>query len=153
MSVGAPVFQYGRSSEFGGVLDFIQSMISSDILRHTFNIPHLVVVGRQNMAKTTLINRLIGRDILPMRREDTTDALQARTKFPIILNLRHGEKRMVEVRCNQDSALGGKEENPEDHAVENFLKGLEEKLPKEEGTPISKVHVNVTLEGQLSVVM
>ena len=55
-----PVAKYGQSSEFGVVLDFIQRMISNDTLRQAFNIPHLVMVGRQNMAKTTLINRLIG---------------------------------------------------------------------------------------------
>ena len=58
--IATPVAKYGRSSEFGVVLDFIQTMISDDTLRQAFNIPHLVMVGRQNMAKTTLINRLIG---------------------------------------------------------------------------------------------
>lgn len=57
----SPVSRYGKSSDFGQVLDFIQAMVSNDTLRKEFDIPHLVVVGRQNMAKTTLINRIIGR--------------------------------------------------------------------------------------------
>lgn len=57
----SPASKYGKDSEFGQILDFIQSIVSDENLRHEFDIPHLVVVGRQNMAKTTLINRLIGR--------------------------------------------------------------------------------------------
>ena len=98
--IATPVAKYGRSSEFGVVLDFIQAMMSDDTLRQAFNIPHLVMVGRQNMAKTTLINRLIGRYLLPMRRNETANTLQARTTYPIILNLRNGEKSLVEVKCD-----------------------------------------------------
>ena len=134
-----PVAKYGQSSEFGVVLDFIQRMISNDTLRQAFNIPHLVMVGRQNMAKTTLINRLIGRYLLPMRRNETANTLQARTTYPIILNLRNGEKSLVEVKC----------ENPKDDAVETFLNQVTAHLPKEEGTPISKTPVNVTLQGKI----
>ena len=61
-SIGSPpVARFGKKSDFGVVLDFIQYMVSDEVLRTTFDIPHLVVIGRQNMAKTTLINRLIGR--------------------------------------------------------------------------------------------
>ena len=60
----SPVARFGKSTEFGNVLDFIQNMVSNEVLRQAFNIPHLVVVGRQNMAKTTLINRLIGRLVI-----------------------------------------------------------------------------------------
>lgn len=141
-----PVAKYGRSSEFGVVLDFIQTMISNDTLRQAFNIPHLVMVGRQNMAKTTLINRLIGRYLLPMRRNETANTLQARTTYPIILNLRNGEKRVVEVKC-EISGLGGAVEDPDDTSVEKFLNDVSARLPKEMGTPISKTPVNVTLQG------
>ena len=65
--VSSPVSRYGKSSDFGQVLDFIQAMVSNDTLRKEFDIPHLVVVGRQNMAKTTLINRIIGRYATPAR--------------------------------------------------------------------------------------
>ena len=147
--VEAPVAKYGRSSDFGVVLDFIQSMLSNDTLRETFNIPHLVMVGRQNMAKTTLINRLIGRYLLPMRRNETANTLQARTTCPIILNLRNGRERVVEVKCDKIPKLAGKEENPTDDAVETFLNQVSGELPKEEGTPISKTPVNVTLQGEL----
>ena len=147
--VEAPVFKYGRSSDFGAVLDFIQSMLSNDTLRQTFNIPHLVMVGRQNMAKTTLINRLIGRYLLPMRRNETANTLEARTTYPIILNLRNGQKRMVEVKCDKIPHIGGTEEDPTDVKVENFLNSVSGQLPKEEGTPISKTPVNVTLQGEL----
>ena len=143
-----PVAKYGRSSEFGVVLDFIQSMISNDTLRQEFNIPHLVMVGRQNMAKTTLINRLIGRYLLPMRRNETANTLQARTTYPIILNLRHGDKRIVEVKCDIPN-IGGTVENPEDDQVETFLNKVTGHLPKEMGTPISKTPVNVTLQGEI----
>ena len=51
--IATPVAKYGRSGEFGVVLDFIQTMISDDTLRQAFNIPHLVMAGRQNMAKST----------------------------------------------------------------------------------------------------
>ncbi|CAH3155871.1 unnamed protein product [Pocillopora meandrina] len=144
--IATPVAKYGRSSEFGVVLDFIQTMISDDTLRQAFNIPHLVMVGRQNMAKTTLINRLIGRYLLPMRRNETANTLQARTTYPIILNLRNSEKSLVEVKCD---LLGLREaaENPKDDAVETFLNQVTAHLPKEEGTPISKTPVNVTLQG------
>ena len=146
--IATPVAKYGRSSEFGVVLDFIQTMISDDTLRQAFNIPHLVMVGRQNMAKTTLINRLIGRYLLPMRRNETASTLQARTTYPIILNLRNGEKSLVEVKCD---LLGLREaaENPKDDAVETFLNQVTAHLPKEEGTPISKTPVNVTLQGEI----
>lgn len=145
--VESPVSKYGKSSEFGVVLDFIQTMISNDTLRQAFNIPHLVMVGRQNMAKTTLINRLIGRYLLPMRRNETANTLQARTTYPIILNLRNGEKTMVEVKCDKYSDIGGEVENPTDDMVEEFLKKVASHLPKEPGTPISKTPVNVTLQG------
>ena len=36
--IATPVAKYGRSSEFGVVLDFIQTMISDDTLRQAFNI-------------------------------------------------------------------------------------------------------------------
>ena len=143
-----PVAKYGQSSEFGVVLDFIQRMISNDTLRQAFNIPHLVMVGRQNMAKTTLINRLIGRYLLPMRRNETANTLQARTTYPIILNLRNGEKSLVEVKCDIPG-IGGAVENPEDDTVENFLNKVTAHLPKEEGTQISKTPVNVTLQGEI----
>ena len=48
---GTPVAKYGKSCEFGVVLDFIQSMISNDTLRKAFNFPHLVLVGRQKHGK------------------------------------------------------------------------------------------------------
>ncbi|XP_015766395.1 PREDICTED: interferon-induced GTP-binding protein Mx1-like isoform X5 [Acropora digitifera] len=141
----SPVSKYGHSSEFGAVLDFIQTMISNDTLRQAFNIPHLVMVGRQNMAKTTLINRLIGRYLLPMRRNETANTLQARTTYPIILNLRHDPKTKVEVRCEGVPRVEGP--NPTDVEVEQFLDNVSDRLPKEEGTPISKTPVNVTLQG------
>ena len=147
--VESPVSKYGKSSEFGVVLDFIQTMISNDTLRQAFNIPHLVMVGRQNMAKTTLINRLIGRYLLPMRRNETANTLQARTTYPIILNLRNGEKTMVEVKCDKYPDIGGDVENPTDDMVEDFLKQVASHLPKEQGTPISKTPVNVTLQGKM----
>ena len=147
--IESPVSKYGRSSEFGSVLDFIQSMISNDTLRKSFDIPHLVMVGRQNMAKTTLINRLIGRYLLPMRRSETANTLQARTTYPIILNLRNGPKTIVEVRCDTCEGIGGEVENPTDDQVEDFLKQVAGHLPKEEGTPISKTPVNVTLQGMM----
>ena len=143
-----PVAKYGQSSEFGVVLDFIQRMISNDTLRQAFNIPHLVMVGRQNMAKTTLINRLIGRYLLPMRRGETANTLQARTTYPIILNLRNGKRSLVEVTCDIPG-IGGAVENPKDDAVETFLNQVTAHLPKEEGTPISKTPVNVTLQGKI----
>ena len=144
-----PVLKYGRSSEFGAVLDFIQTMISNDSLRQAFNIPHLVMVGRQNMAKTTLINRLIGRYLLPMRRNETANTLQPRTTYPIILNLRNGPKTKVEVRCESVPDLGGEVEDPTDDYVERFLNEVSALLRKEEGTLISKTPVNVTLQGKL----
>ena len=144
-----PVSKYGKSSEFGVVLDFIQTMISNDTLRQAFNIPHLVMVGRQNMAKTTLINRLIGRYLLPMRRNETANTLQARTTYPIILNLRNGEKTTVEVKCDKYPHIGGEVENPTDDMVEDFLKQVASHLPKEQGTLISKTPVNVTLQGKM----
>ena len=147
--VETPVAKYGRSSEFGVVLDFIQTMISNDTLRQAFNIPHLVMVGRQNMAKTTLINRLIGRYLLPMRRNETANTLQARTTYPIILNLRNGPEKVVEVKCDKRPELGGTVKNPKDDEVENFLNKVAGHLPKEEGTPISKTPVNVTLQGEV----
>ena len=147
--VKTPVAKYGRSSEFGVVLDFIQTMISNDTLRQAFNIPHLVMVGRQNMAKTTLINRLIGRYLLPMRRNETANTLQARTTYPIILNLRNGPKKMVEVKCGKHPDIGGAVEDPTDEVVEYFLNQVAGHLPKEEGTPISKTPVNVTLQGEV----
>ena len=143
-----PVAKYGQSSEFGVVLDFIQRMISNDTLRQAFNIPHLVMVGRQNMAKTTLINRLIGRYLLPMRRNETANTLQARTTYPIILNLRNGKRSLVEVKCDIPG-IGGAVENPNDDTVETFLNQITAHLPKEEGTPISKTPVNVTLQGKI----
>ena len=142
-------FEYGRSSEFGAVLDFIQTMISNDTLRQAFNIPHLVMVGRQNMAKTTLINRLIGRYLLPMRRNETANTLQARTTCPIILNLRNDPKTKVDVRCKSIPQIGGAVEDPKDDLVEQFLNKVSDRLPKEPGTPISKTPVNVTLHGKL----
>ena len=148
-TVETPVAKYGRSSDFGVVLDFIQSMLSDETLRQNFNIPHLVMVGRQNMAKTTLINRLIGRYLLPMRRNETANTLQARTTYPIILNLRNGRKRMVEVKCDKRPDIGGAVEDPTDDVVEDFLNKVSGQLPKEEGTPISKTPVNVTLQGEL----
>ena len=150
--IESPVSEYGRSSEFGSVLDFIQSMISNDILRTSFDIPHLVMVGRQNMAKTTLINRLIGRYLLPMRRNETANTLQARTTYPIILNLRNGPKTIVEVRCDtcEEIKAGQAVENPRDDQVEDFLNQVADRLPKEDGTPISKTPVNVTLQGMIT---
>ena len=150
--VEPPLAKYGQSSDFGNVLDFIQSMISNDILRKSFDIPHLVMVGRQNMAKTTLINRLIGRYLLPMRRNETANTLQARTTYPIILNLRNGPKTVVEVRCDMCEGIKAGQavaENPTDDQVENFLKQVADCLPKEDGTPISKTPVNVTLQGMI----
>ena len=144
-----PVSKYGRSSEFRAVLDFIQTTISNDTLREAFNIPHLVMVGRQNMAKTTLINRLIGRYLLPMRRDETANTLQARTTYPIILNLRNGPRTKVEVRCESMPEIAGEEEDPTDDKVELFLNQVSNHLPKEPGTPISKTPVNVTLQGKL----
>ena len=146
--IESPVSKYGRSSEFGAVLDFIQTMISNETLRQAFNIPHLVMVGRQNMAKTTLINRLIGRYLLPMRRNETANTLQARTTYPIILNLRNGTKTLVEVKCETIPDIGGVVENPNDETVEDFLNQVAQRLPKEQGTPISKTPVNVTLQGK-----
>ena len=128
--VKTPVAKYGRSSEFGVVLDFIQTMISNDTLRQAFNIPHLVMVGRQNMAKTTLINRLIGRYLLPMRRNETANTLQARTTYPIILNLRNGPKKIVEVKCDKRPDIGGAVENPTDVEVEEFLNKVADRLPQ-----------------------
>ena len=61
VSNDAPVSKFGADSDFAKVLDFIQQLISNEFLRPEFDVPHLVVVGRQNVAKTTLINRLIGR--------------------------------------------------------------------------------------------
>ena len=150
--VEPPLAKYGQSSDFGNVLDFIQSIISNEILRKSFDIPHLVVVGRQNMAKTTLINRLIGRYLLPMRRNETANTLQARTTYPIILNLRNGPKTVVEVRCDTCEGIKAGQavaENPTDDQVEGFLKQVADRLPKEEGTPISKTPVNVTLQGMI----
>ena len=40
-------------------------------------------------------------------------------------------------------------ENPTDDQVEDFLKQVAGHLPKEEGTPISKTPVNVTLQGMI----
>ncbi|PFX11630.1 hypothetical protein AWC38_SpisGene24558 [Stylophora pistillata] len=134
-----------KLSKFGVVLDFIQSMIGNDTLRKAFNFPHLVLVGRQNMAKTTLINRLIGRYLLPMRRGKTANTLEARTTYPIILNLRNGKKRLVEVKC-EIPGVGGTVEDPDDTTVETFLNDVAAHLPKEMGTPISKIPVNVTLQ-------
>ena len=145
-----PVAKYGRTTEFGVVLDFIQTLISDDTLRQAFNIPHLVVVGRQNMGKTTLINRLIGRNLLPMRRNETANTLQARTTCPIILNIRNAEKSLVEVRCDLNG-LWRAEENPKDDAVEEFLNKVTENLAKEEGTLISKTPVNVTLQSEINL--
>ena len=144
-----PVSKYGHSSEFGAVLDFIQTIISNDTLRQAFNIPHLVILGRQNMAKTTLINRLIGRYLLPMRRNETANTLQARTTYPIILNLRNGPRTKVAVRCESVPSILAEEEDPTDVVVEQFLNKVSDHLPKEEGTPISKTPVNVTLQGKL----
>ncbi|XP_074625303.1 uncharacterized protein LOC141883654 [Acropora palmata] len=143
----SPVSKYGRSSEFGAVLDFIQTMISNDTLSQAFKIPHLVMVGKQNMEKTTLINRLIGRYLLPMRRNETANTLQARTTYPIILNLRNGPKTKVEVRCESIPDIGGTVEDPKDDLVEQFLNKVSDRFPKEPGTPISKTPVNVTLHG------
>ena len=145
--VEPPLAKYGQSSDFGNVLDFIQSMISNDILRKSFDIPHLVMVGRQNMAKTTLINRLIGRYLLPMRRNEIANTLQARTTYPIILNLRNGPKTIVEARCDTREDIRGYKENPTDDEVEDFLNKVAGHLPKEEGTPIFKTPVNLTLQG------
>ena len=143
-----PAARYGKSSDFGQVLDFIQDIISNNALRNEFDIPHLVVVGRQNMAKTTLINRLIGRYLLPMRRAETATHLQALTTYPTILNLRHGTCSRVEVKCDSIPGIDASEGNPTDISVEEFLKSVSEKLPKEPGTPISKTPINVTLEGK-----
>ncbi|XP_073240215.1 interferon-induced GTP-binding protein Mx1-like [Porites lutea] len=145
--VETPVAKYGKSSDFGKVLDFIQSMISNETLRQAFDIPHLVVVGRQNMAKTTLINRLIGRYLLPMRRDETANTLQARTTCPIILNLRNGLETAVEVKCDAYPDIGGRVEKPTDDVVEKFLTEFSTYLLKEEGTLISKTPVKVTLQG------
>ncbi|CAH3038800.1 unnamed protein product [Porites lobata] len=145
--VETPVAKYGKSSDFGKVLDFIQSMISNETLRQAFDIPHLVVVGRQNMAKTTLINRLIGRYLLPMRRDETANTLQARTTCPIILNLRNGLEAAVEVKCDAYPDIGGRVEKPTDDVVEKFLTEFSTYLLKEEGTLISKTPVKVTLQG------
>ncbi|CAH3193860.1 unnamed protein product [Porites evermanni] len=145
--VETPVAKYGKSSDFGKVLDFIQSMISNETLRQAFDIPHLVVVGRQNMAKTTLINRLIGRYLLPMRRDETANTLQARTTCPIILNLRNGLETAVEVKCDAYPDIGGRVEKPTDDVVEKFLTDFSTYLLKEEGTLISKTPVKVTLQG------
>ena len=40
-------------------------------------------------------------------------------------------------------------ENPTDDQVEEFLKQVAGHLPKEQGTPISKTPVNVTLQGKI----
>ena len=147
-SPDSPAARYGKSSDFGQVLDFIQTIISNKALRKEFDIPHLVVVGRQNMAKTTLINRLIGRYLLPMRRAETATHLQALTTNPTILNLRHGTCSRVEVKCDSIPGLGGSVNDPTDVEVEAFLRKVSEKLPKEPGTLISKTPINVTLEGK-----
>jgi len=55
---------------------------------------------------------------------------------------------MVEVKCDKPD-IEGKEEDPTDDRVEHYLNDISSKLPKEEGTPISKTPVNVTLEGEL----
>ena len=149
--VETPVAKYGKSSDFGKVLDFIQSMISNETLRQAFDIPHLVVVGRQNMAKTTLINRLIGRYLLPMRRDETANTLQARTTCPIILNLRNGLEAAVEVKCDAYPDIGGRVEKPTDDVVEKFLTEFSTYLLKEEGTLISKTPVKVTLQGNILI--
>ena len=54
----------------------------------------------------------------------------------------------MEVKCD---LLGLREaaENPKDDAVETFLNQVTAHLPKEEGTPISKTPVNVTLQGEI----
>ena len=54
----------------------------------------------------------------------------------------------MEVKCD---LLGLREaaENPKDDAVETFLNQVTAHLPKEEGTPISKTPVNVTLQGKI----
>ena len=102
------------------------------------------------MGKTTLVNRLIGRNLLPMRRNETANTLQARTTCPIILNIRNAEKSLVEVRCDLNG-LREAEENPKDDAVEKFLDKVTENLAKEEGTLISKTPVNVTLQGEINL--
>ena len=149
--VETPVAKYGKSSDFGKVLDFIQSMISNEYLRQAFDIPHLVVVGRQNMAKTTLINRLIGRYLLPMRRDETANSLQARTTCPIILNLRNGQETFVEVKCDAHPDFKEKGENPLDDAVEKYLTDFSAHLLKTEGTLISKTPVKVTIQGNILI--
>ena len=70
--------------------------------------------------------------------------LQARTTYPIILNLRNGSKTKVEVRCESIPDIGGTVEDPKDDLVEQFLNKVSDRLPKELGTPISKSPVNVT---------
>ena len=56
---------------------------------------------------------------------------------------------MVEVRCDEIPGILATEEDPTDDAVEKFLNDVSGQLPKEEGTPISKTPVNVTLQGEL----
>ena len=85
-----------------------------------------------------------------MRRNETANTLKARTTYPIILNLRNGQERTVEVKCDKIPKLGRIEKNPKDDKVENFLNQVSGELPKEEGTPISKTPVQVTLQGELS---
>ncbi|XP_015759216.1 PREDICTED: dynamin-related protein DNM1-like isoform X1 [Acropora digitifera] len=82
-----------------------------------------------------------------MRRNETANTLQARTTYPIILNLRNGPKTKVEVRCESIPDIGGTVEDPKDDLVEQFLNKVSDRLPKEPGTPISKTPVNVTLHG------
>ena len=82
-----------------------------------------------------------------MRRNEIANTLQARTTYPIILNLRNGPKTIVEARCDTREDIRGYKENPTDDEVEDFLNKVAGHLPKEEGTPISKTPVNLTLQG------
>jgi len=56
---------------------------------------------------------------------------------------------MVEVKCDKRPDIGGAVEDPTDDVVEDFLNRVSGQLPKEEGTPISKTPINVTLQGEL----
>ncbi|KAK3718444.1 hypothetical protein QZH41_014443 [Actinostola sp. cb2023] len=88
--------------------------------------------------------------LLPMRMGTTATQLQALTTYPIILNLRRQKQYAVEVNVHGHEDMGGKEDNPEDHMVETFLRNIAANLLKEPGTEISKTPVTVTLYGKPS---
>ena len=83
-----------------------------------------------------------------MRKNESATHLQALTTYPIILNLRNGEKSSVTITCRDIPDLGGEAENPTDETVDTFLREAAAKLPKVPGTIISKTPVEVTLQGE-----